>query len=42
MELNLGLHFEKLSPAARVFVWPFISQREINAIEQVLKRDPEL
>jgi len=34
--------FEKLSPAARVFAWPFMSQREINVIEQVMERDPEL
>ena len=42
MELNLCLHVEKLSPAARVFAWPFMIQREINVIEQVMKRDPEL
>jgi len=42
MELNLGLHVEKLSPAACLFAWPFMKQREINVIEQVMKRDPEL
>jgi len=42
MELNLGLHVEKLSPAAQVFAWSLMSQREINVIEQVMKKDPEL
>ena len=42
MELNLGLHVEKLSPPARIFAWPFMSQREKNVIEQVMKLDPEL
>lgn len=42
MELNLDLHVEKLSPAARVIAWPFMSQKGTNVIEQVMKRDPEL
>jgi hypothetical protein len=42
MELKLGLHVENLSPAARVIAWPFVNKREINVIEQVMKRDPEL
>ena len=42
MELNLGLHVANLSPAPRVIAWPFMSQREINVIEQVMKRDQEL
>jgi hypothetical protein len=42
MELNLGLHVEKLSPTARVIARLFMSQRQINVIEQVMKRDSEL
>ena len=42
MELNLVLHVEKLASAARVFAWPFVSQREINVIEQTVQRDPGL
>ena len=42
MELNLVLHVEKLASAARVFAWPFVSQREINVTEQTMQRDPGL